>query len=194
MPEAALDAAARALLATIAREAVVAAVRGESFTSPPAALPGPLGEPGASFVTLTKHGALRGCIGSIEARRPLAVDVAMNARAAARSDLRFAPVDPEELPAIEVELSVLTAPEPIPAGSRAELVAALEPGVDGLVLEEQGRRVTFLPSVWRQLASPESFLSHLERKGSLAVGSWSPARRAFRYRTESIEVGPALGA
>ncbi len=172
---------------------MVAAARGERYAPPRELLVGRLAEPGASFVTLRAAGELRGCIGSIEARRALGVDVAENARAAALEDRRFAPVGAHELARLAIELSLLSPPAPFPVGSRAELLAALVPNVDGLVLEEQGRRVTFLPSVWEQLPDPESFLVHLERKAGLSAGSWSPARRYFRYRAESIAVGPALG-
>ena len=77
--------------------------------------------------------------------------------------------------------------------SAARGAAPEVPGVDGLVLEESGRRATFLPAVWGQLPDPESFLVHLERKAGVGAGSWSAARRALRYRTEAIDVGPALG-
>jgi len=98
-----------------------------------------------------------------------------------------------ELVRVEIELALLTPPEPFLVGSRAELLAALVPGVDGLVLEEHGRRATFLPSVWERLPDPELFVLHLERKAGLGAGCWSSARRLFRYRAESIAVGPALG-
>lgn len=183
----------RTVLAAIARQAVVAAVRGEPYAPPPEWIVGSLAEARASFVTLRAEGELRGCIGSLTARRALAVDVAENARSAALLDRRFAPVGAHELARLEIELSLLTPPEPIAASSRAALLAALVPGVDGLVLEESGRRATFLPAVWEQLPDPESFLVHLERKAGVGAGSWSAARRALRYRTEAIDVGPALG-
>ncbi len=192
MPESTLPAESRAALATIARRAVVAATSGERYAPSRELVVGRLAEPGASFVTLRAAGELRGCIGSIEARRALGVDVAENARAATLEDRRFEPVGAHELARLSIELALLTPPEPLLVGSRAELLAALVPGVDGLVLEEHGRRATFLPSVWKQLPDPESFVLHLERKAGLAAGSWSPARRFFRYRAESIEVGPAL--
>jgi AmmeMemoRadiSam system protein A len=138
---------------------------------------------------LQKAGRLRGCIGSIEARRPLALDAAANARAAATSDFRFPPVGPGELAEIEIHLSLLTAPEPLGVGSRGELLGALVPNADGLVLEEWGRRATFLPTVWTQLPDPESFVAHLERKAGLVAGSWSAARRAYRYRANRSNLG-----
>lgn len=184
----------RTALATIARQAVVAAASGVSYAPPREWMVGALAEPGASFVTLRAAGELRGCIGSIRARRALGVDVAENGRAAALRDPRFDPVGARELARLSIELTLLRPPEPLAVGSRAELLAALVPGVDGLVLEEHGRGATFLPAVWEQLPDPESFLSHLERKAGLRQGSWSPDRRLFRYRAESIAVGPALGS
>jgi AmmeMemoRadiSam system protein A len=192
LPESAPAREWRAALATIARQAVVAAARGELYAPPQELLLGRLAEPGASFVTLRLAGELRGCIGSIVARRALGEDVAQNARAAVLADRRFEPVGEHELVQIEIELSLLTLPEPLPVGSRAELLAALIPGVDGLVLEEHGRRATFLPAVWAQLPDPESFVVQLERKAGCGAGSWSPARRFLRYRADSIAVGPAI--
>lgn len=183
----------RALAATIARQAVVAAAKRAPYTAPQEWLAGRLAEPGASFVTLHSAGELRGCIGSLTARRALGIDVAENGRAAVLADRRFAPVEACELARLQIELSLLTAPEPLAADSRSALLAVLTPGLDGLVLEEHGRRATFLPAVWTQLPDPEAFLGHLERKAGLAAGSWSPARRLYRYRTDAIAVGPALG-
>lgn len=181
------------VLATIARQAVVAAAHREDYAPPPEWLAGRLAEPGASFVTLRAGGELRGCIGSLTARRALGLDVAANARAAALEDRRFPPLGPHELAQLMIEISLLTPPEALPVRSRSELLAALTPGVDGLVLEDDGHRATFLPAVWEQLPDPEAFVGQLERKAGLGAGSWSSARRFHRYRTESIAVGPALG-
>ncbi len=193
MPEWDLSPESRTALATIARQSVVAAASGCRYTPPREWMVGPLAEPGASFVTLRAAGELRGCIGSIRARRALGLDVAENGRAAALRDPRFDPVEARELAQLSVELTLLLPPEPLAVGGRDELLAALVPGVDGLVLEEDGHGATFLPAVWQQLPDPESFVAQLERKAGLRPGSWSPARRLFRYRAESIAVGPALG-
>jgi AmmeMemoRadiSam system protein A len=149
-------------------------------------LPAALTAPGASFVSLHRRGALRGCMGSLEARRPLAEDVAGNARAAAFLDPRFPPVAPEELAELELEISVLGPARPLPAASEAELLAALRPGVDGLVLCEGGRRATYLPSVWTQLPDPAEFVRQLKRKAGLPPDYWSPRLRFDRYEVESI--------
>lgn len=144
-----------------------------------------LAAPGASFVTLRRRdGALRGCIGRLEAYRPLAIDVADNAFAAAFRDPRFQPLTPPEWIDCTVEIAVLGPPEPIAAESEAALLAALRPGVDGLILECDGRRGTFLPAVWDQLPTPRAFVEQLKRKIGWSARFWSPAMRAWRYRVE----------
>jgi AmmeMemoRadiSam system protein A len=148
-------------------------------------LPREMRAPGACFVTLRAAGRLRGCIGTLEAVRPLAFEVVDRAAAAALHDPRFAPVRSDELPGIRVHVSVLGPLEGIPVRSREELLASLEPGRDGLLLAEGGRRATFLPAVWRELSRPEDFVAALERKGGLTSG-WSPEREAFRYRVDEI--------
>ena len=135
-----------------------------------------LDAPGASFVTLTSGrapgGALRGCIGSLEARRPLREDVEANAVAAALHDPRFAPLTARELDDTVVEVSVLSAPAALPVADEAELLARLRPGVDGVVLSACGRRATFLPQVWEQLPDPAEFLARLRRKAGLPADYW----------------------
>ena len=134
-----------------------------------------LDAPGASFVTLTSGrapgGALRGCIGSLEARRPLREDVEANAVAAACRDPRFPPLGRAELDDVVVEVSVLSAPTALPAVDEPELLARLRPGVDGVILSAPGHRATFLPQVWDQLPDPAEFLSHLRRKAGLPAGN-----------------------
>jgi len=127
-------------------------------------------EPGASFVTLTCDGELRGCIGSLEARRPLGEDVAANAIAAASRDLRFSPVERNELEHIRVEVSVLTRPRLLQFADERELLQSLRPGVDGVLLSAHGRSATFLPQVWEQLPDPRMFLGALKRKAGLEPG------------------------
>jgi AmmeMemoRadiSam system protein A len=140
-----------------------------------------LGEPGATFVTLRADGELRGCVGSVRAYRPLAEDVVANARAAALNDTRFLPVTPAELPRIAVEVSLLSAPVPLPAASEAEAIARLRPGVDGVILEDGPARATFLPQVWEQLPEPRQFLAQLKQKAGLRPDAWSPAMRLWTY-------------
>ncbi|MBT1160884.1 AmmeMemoRadiSam system protein B [Bifidobacterium sp. SO1] len=127
-----------------------------------------LNQPGASFVTLTKHGRLRGCIGTIEAYRPLGRDIAEHAIDAAVHDPRFRPVSADEYPDISVEVSVLSEPESMRVPSRAALEAMLKPGRDGLILDDgRGHRATFLPQVWAELPDSHEFVSHLLRKAGL---------------------------
>ncbi len=143
-----------------------------------------LSEPGATFITLRQGGQLRGCIGSLEARRPLVQDVALNAVAAALRDPRFPPLTAEELPGTEVEVSLLSPMEAIAFSDEEEALAALRPGADGVVLECRGRRGTFLPQVWDDLPDPRQFLRHLKRKAGLAEDFWSPEVRLYRYSVE----------
>ena len=138
--------------------------------------------PGATFVTLFKHGLLRGCIGTLEARRPLGVDVRANAVAAAFDDPRFPRLANEEFIDTSVEVSLLSAPEPMMADGEQDLLAQLRPGVDGLVLEFAGRRATFLPQVWDSLREPTAFLAELKRKAGLPIDFWSAAAHISRYR------------
>ncbi len=140
----------------------------------------------ATFVTLKQGEQLRGCIGTLVAIRPLVEDVAQNAYAAAFSDPRFPPLSPAELESLRIEISVLSPPEPMTFSSEADLLRQLRPGVDGLILEEDGYRGTFLPSVWESLPRPEQFLQHLKLKAGLPSDYWSGTLRVQRYTTESF--------
>lgn len=175
----------QALLQT-ARQSIEAGVIGKRHEPEPADFSADLQREGASFVTLNKGGALRGCIGTLEAHQSLIVDVARNAYAAAFRDPRFPSLVPEELQLLEFHISVLTAPEPMQVESEQDLLAQLRPQVDGLVIEEGYRRGTFLPSVWEQLPDPEQFLSHLKRKAGLPPNYWSDKIRVSRYTSISI--------
>jgi AmmeMemoRadiSam system protein A len=146
-----------------------------------------LREPGACFVTLRRSGQLRGCVGSLEATRSLVEDVAQNAFASAFRDSRFQPLTQEEQAGLEVHLSILTPPEPLPCRSEAELLSKLQPGIDGLIVQDGRYRATFLPSVWESLVEPKKFLAELKRKAGLREDHWSDGIRFQRYRTESIE-------
>lgn len=143
-----------------------------------------LREPGATFVTLKEDGRLRGCIGTLEAHRPLVQDVASNAYAAAFRDPRFPPLGPSELDRIDISISLLSQPEPLPVNSEQELLEKLQPGRDGLVLEDGPYRATFLPAVWRELPDPAQFVAHLKRKAGLPSDHWSDSLRFERYFSE----------
>ncbi len=140
-----------------------------------------LSAPGASFVTLTQNGQLRGCIGSLEAERPLATDVAENAFAAAFRDWRFPPLSEQELPRTRVEVSLLTPTEPFPVDSEEEALTRLRPGIDGLILRCGRHRATFLPQVWESLPEPRKFMAQLKLKAGLAADFWDPEIRLARY-------------
>lgn len=142
--------------------------------------------PGAAFVTLELYAQLRGCIGSLEAspHRSLAADVSDNAFAAAFRDPRFEPLHQAEFAALHISISVIGPRQAMACASEDELLAALCPGVDGLILEAGARRGTFLPSVWEQLPRAEDFLRHLKRKAGLSAQEWPENLRAWRYRTE----------
>lgn len=138
----------------------------------------------ASFVTLEHHGQLRGCIGMLEAVRPLVIDIAENAFSAAFRDPRFPPLRNSELAGLELHISILSPSEAIDFNSESDLLAQLHPNVDGLIMQEGLRRGTFLPSVWEQLPDPQDFLRHLKQKAGLPAEYWSNSLRVWRYRTE----------
>ena len=150
-------------------------------------LAGILGEKGASFVTLHKNNRLRGCIGYLEAKRPLAIDVLENAYSSAFRDSRFPPLQVEEWESLDIKISVLSHSVPITFHSEADLIQQLRPGTDGLTLTEGNLRGTFLPSVWSDLTSPELFLQHLKQKAKLPGDYWSETLTVERYTT--IEFG-----
>ncbi len=145
-----------------------------------------LSRPGASFVTLTQSGELRGCIGSLEARRPLIDDVRANAVAAALDDPRFPPLSAAELPETRIEVSVLSPPRPLDVRSEEEAIERLVPGRDGVILEYGRHRATFLPQVWDQLPDARTFLAHLRLKAGLPAMFWDPAIRLRCYSVEKF--------
>lgn len=149
--------------------------------------PDELTVPRATFVTLLKRGELRGCIGMLDAVRPLAQDVAENAFSAAFKDYRFPPLTADESGDLEIHISILSLPEPIVFVSEQDLIAQMRPGVDGLILEEGFKRGTFLPSVWASLPDPVQFLRHLKQKAGLAANYWSDTVKVSRYTAEIIE-------
>lgn len=136
---------------------------------------------GACFVTLTESGELRGCIGSLQAHRPLLDDVRDNAVAAALRDPRFAPLRAEELDITTVEVSLLSATQPMAVRDEADALAQLRPHVDGVVFEFGRYRSTFLPQVWESLARPRDFLAQLRRKAGLPEDFWADGVKLSRY-------------
>lgn len=150
-----------------------------------------LAEPGATFVTLRRWGALRGCIGSLQAHRLLEHDVRHNASAAAFRDPRFAPLAVREVEGLEIEVSLIGGTRPMAVVSEDEALARLRPGVDGVLLEWRGRRATFLPQVWEQLPAPADFLGALKEKAGLGAGFWAADLQLSRYRVRKFHEGAA---
>jgi hypothetical protein len=140
----------------------------------------------ATFVTLTMDGALRGCIGSLSATRPVGEDIASNARAAAFQDPRFPKLKREEWPRCRVEVSLLSAPKPIAFADEAELLAQIRPGEDGLILEADGKRATFLPQVWEGLPDKRQFLGELMKKAGLPPDTRLARCKVSRYRVRKF--------
>lgn len=140
-----------------------------------------LHEHGACFVTLTRHGKLRGCIGSLQPHRKLLDDVRANAKAAAFLDPRFQPLTGTEFKSTLVEISLLSPSEPMQFASEAEAIAGLRPGVDGVILEFGDQRGTFLPQVWEQIPDAREFFAHLKRKAGLSADFWADGMRLSRY-------------
>jgi len=136
---------------------------------------------GAAFVTLTKSGQLRGCIGSLEIGRALGEDVAANARAAAFEDPRFPKLTRAEWPEVAVEVSVLSAPKPMRFADEADLLSQLKPGEDGVILEHEGKRATYLPQVWEGIPDKRIFLSELIKKAGLPADTRLARCRISRY-------------
>ncbi len=184
----------RQLLLQLARESIRYGAR---HGRPPALdlqqLPPPLRERRATFVTLQEHGQLRGCIGSLEAQRPLAEDVIQNAFAAAFQDPRFPPVTEKEVDELEIHISVLSPLEEIEFESEQDLLSQIRPGIDGLLLEEGRHRGTFLPAVWESLPDPLDFLRHLKLKAGLPPDYWSDTIRAYRYTADVFGTDIAEG-
>lgn len=163
----------RSILLRLARRSIDLAVNGRPL--PRLVLSdysAPLRENGASFVTLTEQGELRGCIGTLEAYQPLVQDVCEHAVAAAQEDYRFTPVQPFEVARLKIEISRLTPPEILKYSTPEELLRLLRPGVDGVVLRDGVRRATFLPQVWEKIPQPADFLGQLCRKMGAPADLW----------------------
>ena len=150
----------------------------------------PLKEAKGSFVTISQSGRLRGCMGSLEAKLPLAQAVADNAFNAAFKDTRFPRMRPVELEMTHIEVAILSIPELITSATEAELIAALNPYKDGLVLEDNGYRSTFLPKVWEKLPDSQDFIRELKIKAGLPADYWSATLRFYRYGTLAFEDQP----
>lgn len=140
-----------------------------------------LQEWGACFVTLTQQGQLRGCIGSLDARRSLLADIKSNAVSAATRDPRFLPLMASELAVTKIEVSVLSPMQPMQFENELHALDQLQPGIDGIALEYAHHRSTFLPQVWEQLPSKREFMTQLKRKADLPADFWATELRLYRY-------------
>ncbi|TFH38135.1 MAG: AmmeMemoRadiSam system protein A [Anaerolineales bacterium] len=182
----------RKLLLDLAFEAVKATA--ERSPAPQVALdqlPDKLCHPAATFVTLSLDGALRGCIGTTKPQLALAHDVVQRARSAASNDPRFPAITPEEVPDLEIEISVLTAPQPLKFSSPEQLLESLKPGIDGVIIQRGLQRATFLPQVWERVSDPKTFLELLCQKASLHRNAWrSEEFQVETYQVESFQREP----
>ncbi len=185
----------RSTLLRLARRAVTLAARGQPLPPVETDSPSPaLRAAGSAFVTLTQRGALRGCIGGLEARQPLASDVWEHAYAAAREDPRFGPVRPEDLDSLHIEVSSLSPPSPLNVPPD-QLTTALRPGIDGVILRRGPLRATFLPQVWQKVPDPVEFLDMLCDKAGLPRSAWLRGEvEVLAYQVESFEETPPGGA
>ena len=172
----------------LARKAIECAVNKQNF--PPvdrSRLSPAMLETGASFVTITQAGQLRGCIGALEPYQPLWEDVIEHARAAALEDWRFSPVESYEVAGLEIEVSRLTAPQPVTYELPTDLPRILRHGIDGVVIQDGSRRATFLPQVWEKITTPEDFLSNLCMKMGAPANLWRQKKlNVFTYQVEEF--------
>ena len=179
-----------AMMNDVARRAIM----GDRTSYPSETLPPELKRIGASFVTLRKAGSLRGCCGSVMARRPLVEDIRANATRSAFRDPRFSPLQPKEWEKVSLTVTLLSPLEPMRCESEADLLSQLQPHQDGLVIEDAGRQAVFLPAVWEQLTGKEEFLAYLKAKAGLLRGHWSPSFHASRFITTQTVEEPLLHA
>ena len=176
----------RAYLLRLARESIASGLDGRALPQPnKQELSEDLWKMGASFVTLTIRGNLRGCIGSLEAHQPLVLDVREHAMEAAFEDYRFRPLTRDEFEIVAIEISRLTIPEPLQYSNPAGLPGRLRPGVDGVILKDGYRRATFLPQVWEQLPDAHEFLAHLCVKMGAPADLWQ--KKVLEVSTYQVE-------
>ena len=176
------------LLLKMAEKAVTQAVTsGPKPSADEFEVPESFHEHRACFVTLTKNGRLRGCIGSIFPQEPLCRAVIHRALSAATEDPRFPRVLPSELDELRIEVSVLSVPSLLKFDSPRDLIEKLRPNVDGVVLMLDGRQSTYLPQVWQTLPEPARFLSQLSQKAGLSADGWKdPRARILTYQVQAF--------
>jgi len=164
--------------------------RGSGEGSPPQTWPVVFGQERGTFVTLTRRGQLRGCIGSLVAQEPLIEGLRHNALSAAFRDPRFPPLKAEELGEVRIEVSVLTEPQPLAYRDADDLLRALRPGIDGVIIRRGCQQATFLPQVWEQLPDKQDFLSQLSLKAGLPAHAWRQGDlEVMTYQVQAFEEG-----
>lgn len=175
------------LYAQIARNAIRSRLEGSYLDRAPflAASPG-LAENGAAFVTLTLHGRLRGCIGSLIAHRSLIDDLIANAESAAFHDPRFPPLSRSELDEVEIEVSLLTPPKEVPYRDAADLKTIIRPGTDGVIIRDGSRQATFLPQVWEDLSDFDTFFAHLGMKAGIGSDPLAYHPEIYTYQVQKF--------
>ena len=177
----------RSALLRVAAHAIGAALTTRRIEPPdPNAHAAELRALSATFVSLERDGALLGCVGTLHPVRPLVVDVAHNAVAAAFTDPRFPPVDADDYLHMSIKISVLSAHESLAAASYPDLVASVRSHTDGLIVTSGKHRATLLPSVWPKVSDAASFCEHLWLKAGLVPGTWPPGTHVARYTTEEF--------
>lgn len=142
---------------------------------------------GATFVTLTLHGKLRGCIGTLIAHRPLLEDLISNAQAAAFKDPRFPPLSVDEMNEVSIEVSLLTPPKQIEYCDREELLSIIKPGADGVILHLGNHQATFLPQVWEEIPDFDDFFGHLGIKAGIGSDPLSLHPSVYTYQVEKYK-------
>ena len=184
-----LNSEQKAILLSVARQSIhEGVIHGHPLKVDANEYSAPLNYERASFVTLHINQQLRGCIGSLEAYRPLVQDIAENAFNAAFRDPRFSALSAPEEPLLHIHISVLSETSPIQFKDEADLLEQIRPGIDGLVLEDSFHRGTFLPSVWEQLPTKKAFLSHLKQKAGLPSDYWSDNIKIGRYTVDDTRL------
>jgi AmmeMemoRadiSam system protein A len=177
----------KTLLLDVARQSIESGLRtGQPLAVDPDSYPPELVELRATFVTLRRDNALRGCVGGLVASRPLVADVAHSAFKAAFRDVRFPPLAVGEFDQLEIHISILSALEALSVPDEMALLDAIRPGIDGLVVRDGAHQGTFLPAVWESLPEPSAFWRELQRKAGLPLGAWSSRWEIFRYTVESL--------
>lgn len=182
-----IDTSQRDFLLQLARNSIIHGVHhGKALPVDVSSLPSPLKSIRATFVTMKKSNKLRGCVGMIEPVRELAKDISENAFAAAFRDPRFAPVSGPELEVLKIDISILSPMQPVSFHDEADLLRQLEPGIDGILIDNGQRRATFLPKVWENLPDRENFMRELKLKAGLSADHWDKEIKVFRYYTNNF--------